>query len=256
MTVRIGVDRGDASVERLEHDLLHALRGLGPDLGPAGAPLYVCTHQVRDGQPHWAASIELAARCGPVGPRQPERAGGPLGSLELLRQLAGALAEPPHDDDLHRLAFTDPHVPDAPAPGAPSIAAVGEPGEEEVALGAERWRRSARAAATDLRARAAGRAVLFPGAADLPAELSVAELRAVTPIRELLTVGTTAGDSTVLETHGHVRPTIVDGGLALVVTPAGPGRVRPFELPVPRQCCETPDQYAARQAVYAHVFTR
>ena len=255
MTVRIGVDRGDASVERLEHDLLHALRGLGLDPGPAGTPLYVCTHQVRDGQPHWAASIELAAPCGEFGLAGTAGGGGALALLQLLRRLARALAEPPHDDDLHRLAFTDPHVPDTPGPGAPSVAAVGEVGEDEVALGAEQWRRSAREAAVELRARTAGRAVLFPGAAELPAELSFAELRAVTPIRELLAVGTTVGDGTVLETHGHVRPTIVDGGLALAVTPAGAGRVRPFELPVPRQCCETPDQYAARQAVYAHVFT-
>jgi hypothetical protein len=239
MTVRIGLDRGDASVERLEHDLLQALDAVGLD------PAYICTHQVRDDRPHWAASLELAA--------QP---GDSLSTVDLLTRLGEALAAPPHDDDLHRLAFADPHAPGAPGPDRPSLAAVGEPDGVEVILGAEAWRGSARDAALDLRAGRAGRACVFPGQALLPAELTFAELRAATPIRELLAVGTTVADDTVLITHGHLRPSLMDGVLVLAVVPAALGQVRPFELPVPRQCCETPDQYAARQAVYDHVHGR
>lgn len=239
MTVWIGLDRGDTNVERLEHELLAALAAL------ALRPSYVCTHPVRAAvaAPHWAASLELPGPADePAGRRR-----------ELAAGLAAAFAAGAQDQ-ASGLAYRDPHLPGAhPSAadvGAPALALLGPPGGVDLLLGGDAGRVHAWTAAAGLRARSEGRAVRFPGQYALPAQLSARELRARTPIAELLAVGTVAGPDVVVRTYGHLRPQFVDGLLALTVVPDGDGTVRPFELPVPPQCCETPQAYQARLALY------
>jgi hypothetical protein len=231
----LGIDRADASHEHLEHDLFQVLGALGevPEIR------YVGTRMVRGDEPHWAASIELAA--------DPAAAGA------LAGRLATALDQLDCAGD-HLSVFSDPHQPkhQIGEAGRTAVAALATAGQPAALVGAERGRLSAYAAAAGLRDRLDTRVVRFPGQLDLPTELTRAELLGGTPITDLIGTGSIVSDDAVLRTYGHVRPSFIAGELVLVVMPdADDGAtVRPFELPVPRQCCETPEQFDARWRSY------
>lgn len=84
-----------------------------------------------------------------------------------------------------------------------------------------------------------GRAVVFPGSTGLTGGVRVGDLLAGSAIARLHVVGgpdrPVAED--VLDTRDHVRPEWQAGELVLAVTPAGPGRYAPFEVPNPTPCC-------------------
>ncbi|MDT0266808.1 hypothetical protein RM844_10940 [Streptomyces sp. DSM 44915] len=82
-----------------------------------------------------------------------------------------------------------------------------------------------------------GRVVLFPGQADLPALLTVAELLSRTAIEAVRVLGgATAAPDALVETHDHLRPERRDDTLLLRLTPARTGFI-PFEIPDPHPCC-------------------
>ena len=95
------------------------------------------------------------------------------------------------------------------------------------------------ASAAEAAAGVAGRAVVFPGSAGLTGVVRVGDLLERSPITRLHVIGgpdqPTPDD--VLDTRDHVRPEWRSGELVLAVTPAGPGRYAPFEVPNPTPCC-------------------
>jgi len=93
-------------------------------------------------------------------------------------------------------------------------------------------------AATEHAALRSGRAVLFPGVERLTGTVAVGELLAASAIDQVILLGGEPADAEVLVlTRDFVRPQWRDGSLTLIVTPAGPGRVAPFEAPDPTPCC-------------------
>lgn len=90
----------------------------------------------------------------------------------------------------------------------------------------------------DHAAAADGRAVVFPGSADLPAALTVAELLAATAVQQVRVLGGAEPDpATTLVTRGFVRPRWVEGALVLHAQPAAGGTLVPFEVADPTPCC-------------------
>ncbi|MFB4194161.1 hypothetical protein [Streptomyces carpaticus] len=93
-------------------------------------------------------------------------------------------------------------------------------------------------AAAEHTGRDGGRAVYFPGGAELPGRLTVGELLATTAIDAAEVLGGTPADpDTVLITRSHVRPEWVAGRLLLRLMPALGGTYVPFETPDPHPCC-------------------
>lgn len=82
-----------------------------------------------------------------------------------------------------------------------------------------------------------GRAVLFPGVDRLVGTLTVGELLANSAIERVVVLGGSALEETLIDTRDFVRPEWRSGQLTLVATPAGPGRIAPFEVPNPTPCC-------------------
>lgn len=118
-------------------------------------------------------------------------------------------------------------------PGAPwALATEGRAG------GAPALLAPARAAARAHASGAGGRAVHFPGAAELVGVLpvgAVLQRSAVDRVQVLL--GGEADPASLLDTRGHVRPSWVDGQLVLLVQAAAGGTLVPFESPHPTPCC-------------------
>ena len=83
-----------------------------------------------------------------------------------------------------------------------------------------------------------GRAVVFPGSA-LTGAVRIGDLLAGSSIDRLYVVGGSdqPGAEDFLDTRDHLRPEWQGGELVLAVTPAGPGRFAPFEVPNPTPCC-------------------
>ena len=96
---------------------------------------------------------------------------------------------------------------------------------------------SALGAARERAAGAAGRAVRFPGMELLTGTVAVADLLARTGIEEVRVLGGVLPAGAGLVTRDFVRPEWRDGRLGLLVLPAGPGLVAPFEVPDPTPCC-------------------
>jgi hypothetical protein len=96
----------------------------------------------------------------------------------------------------------------------------------------------AAAAAVDHSARRSGRAVIYPGVAELTGTVTVQLILARTAIDRILVIGgpPVRPDTPVL-TRDFVRPDWRDGLLTLVVTPVAGGGVAPFEVPNPTPCC-------------------
>lgn len=93
-------------------------------------------------------------------------------------------------------------------------------------------------AAAEHTGRDGGRAVYFPGGAELPGRLTVGELLAGTAIDAAEVLGGAPADpDTVLITRSHVRPEWVAGRLLLRLMPALGGTYVPFETPDPHPCC-------------------
>ncbi|MEV7339387.1 hypothetical protein [Streptomyces sp. NPDC093544] len=85
---------------------------------------------------------------------------------------------------------------------------------------------------------AVGRAVLYPGVAQLTGTVTVAELLAGSAIDRVTVLGTGApSPDQPLVTRDHVRPEWRDGALVLTAMPAAGGTLVPFEVPDPTPCC-------------------
>ncbi|WP_307834312.1 hypothetical protein [Paractinoplanes lichenicola] len=83
-----------------------------------------------------------------------------------------------------------------------------------------------------------GRAVIFPGSADLTGRLTVAELLERTAIDRVEVLGSgVADDDAVVDTRDFVRPQYRGGDLVLVTMPAAGGVLVPFETRDPTPCC-------------------
>jgi hypothetical protein len=88
-----------------------------------------------------------------------------------------------------------------------------------------------------------GRAVVFPGSASLTGVVRVGDVLANSAIARFQVIGgpDQPGPNDLLDTRDHVRPEWQHGELVLAVTPAGPGRYAPFEVPNPTPCCADHD---------------
>jgi hypothetical protein len=86
--------------------------------------------------------------------------------------------------------------------------------------------------------RHAGRAVIYPGVDELVGALTVAELLERSAIDQVVVLGgAEPTPDTLVDTRDFVRPEWRAGRLTLVATPAPGGRIAPFEIPNPPQCC-------------------
>ncbi|MFD5625148.1 hypothetical protein [Streptomyces sp. NPDC127072] len=86
---------------------------------------------------------------------------------------------------------------------------------------------------------AVGRAVLYPGVAELTGTVTVAELLSGSAIDRVAVLGSAEppAPELVLVTRDHVRPQWCDGELVLTAMPARGGTLVPFEVPDPTPCC-------------------
>lgn len=101
--------------------------------------------------------------------------------------------------------------------------------------GLEDRRAGAAEAARTHASRSGGRAVVFPGSAQLVGEVSVAEVLSDTAVEDVLSTGEYAPNAVVL-TGGYVRPEYVNGRLVLRAQHADPTRLRPWLAPE-THCC-------------------
>lgn len=177
MDALLGVDAGSRTAADAEHLLLGLAAELGVDPGAV-----LCTHAVRSGTPHYAATLPWS------------------GELPAVPGAGAALS---------------------------SGAGGGDPDLAATALGAARERAAG----------VAGRAVRFPGMELLTGTVPVADLLARTGIDEVRVLGGVLPAGARLVTRDFVRPEWQDGRLVLLVLPAGPGLVAPFEVPDPTPCC-------------------
>ncbi|MEU9187785.1 hypothetical protein AB0D14_25240 [Streptomyces sp. NPDC048484] len=84
-----------------------------------------------------------------------------------------------------------------------------------------------------------GRAVVYPGAAELTGTVTVAELRSRSAISRVVVLGAPGEPppEQAVVTRDHVRPQWQDGALVLTLMPAVGGVLVPFEVPDPTPCC-------------------
>ncbi|MFD4505904.1 hypothetical protein [Streptomyces sp. NPDC058457] len=85
-----------------------------------------------------------------------------------------------------------------------------------------------------------GRAVSYPGVAQLTGTVTVADLLDHTAIEHLVVLGAPAAElppAAEVLTQDHVRPEWRDGVLTLTLVPAAGGLLAPFEVPNPTPCC-------------------
>jgi hypothetical protein len=87
-------------------------------------------------------------------------------------------------------------------------------------------------------ARNGGRAVIFPGRAELVGTLPVHHLLASSAIDDLQVLGGgTCQPGDLVHTRDFIRPLWRNGRLVLPVMPAGANALAPFEVPNPTPCC-------------------
>jgi hypothetical protein len=104
--------------------------------------------------------------------------------------------------------------------------------------GDQRLRGCVRDAVTAQVERRSGRAVIFPGSAQLVGTVTVRRITASSAIDRVVVLG--GGDAapeTLVRTRDFVRPRFSAGELVLHVQPAVGGTLVPFENPSPTPCC-------------------
>ena len=196
----IGVSRGHRELAEADHWIL--------SLVPA--PVLACTHLVREPFPHVAISL--------VGAAASAAAGAPIAARAATTAPGGGL----------------PAGLVAPA-GAQTVPETRSIPETVPALETQP---SLQAAADLAVAGRSGRAVLFPGVANLVGTLSVADVLALSAIDRIEILGGEVPDPAALvETNDFVRPQYRAGQLILTVMPAVDGRLVPFESRTPTPCC-------------------
>lgn len=86
---------------------------------------------------------------------------------------------------------------------------------------------------------AVGRAVLYPGVAELTGTLTVGDVLARSAIDRVTVLGSPSrpNPGARLVTWDHVRPQWQHGELVLTAMPAVDGTLAPFEVPSPTPCC-------------------
>lgn len=188
----VGFDGGHDSRDDLEHVVLEVA-----DLLPK--PVIVCTHEIRDAAPHYAASLGFDSTPADL-----------VGFFDLLVQVTVS----------HGLA-----------------AVAAGPGFRHE-IGAEGRRPGALVAAGALWNRTSGRALRFPGQDALTGVVEVDDVLTDSAIDDIELLGdSTVFPGTRLRTQEFVRPRFVDGRLVLVVRPFSDGEVVPFEVEHPTRCC-------------------
>jgi hypothetical protein len=101
------------------------------------------------------------------------------------------------------------------------------------------FREAALWASEQHRLRLSGRAFWYPGRDLMTGDLKVAEMLALSGIEAIKVLGGEPPQpDTVVETRDFVRPQWMDGKLTLVAAPAGQGRIAPFEVANPMDCCQ------------------
>jgi hypothetical protein len=195
------------NLREADHRIHHLAAALGLPPGTVA-----CTHLVRTaGRPRTAVSLAL-----------PDAGTAEAVWERLVVLLAGSADEPP-------------------------AGTAGTSGTAAAAWGDRRYgppdaaRCAAEAAAEHARGQG-GRAVLYPGAAELTGTVTVAELLARSAIDHIVLIGAPvpgagpAPDARVV-TRDHVRPEWRDGRLSIALTPAPGAAFAPFEVPNPTPCC-------------------
>jgi hypothetical protein len=84
-----------------------------------------------------------------------------------------------------------------------------------------------------------GRAVIFPGVAELTGTVTVGAMLADSAIDQVTVLASPDGpaDGDLVQTRDHVRPEWRDGLLTLTLTAVTNGVYAPFEVPNPTPCC-------------------
>jgi hypothetical protein len=97
----------------------------------------------------------------------------------------------------------------------------------------------ARTALLEAGAGSSGRAVRFPGSAQVTGRITVTDLTATTAIERVVGIGVEPAGTDVVETgpNGFLRPTFDGGQLTLLVERAAGGVLQPFEIEDPHECC-------------------
>ena len=97
----------------------------------------------------------------------------------------------------------------------------------------------ARTALAEAGAGAAGRAVRFPGSAQVTGRLTVADLISRTAIEHVAGIGVQPLGTDVVDTgpNGFLRPALSGGRLTLLVERTAGGLLQPFESESPHECC-------------------
>jgi hypothetical protein len=96
----------------------------------------------------------------------------------------------------------------------------------------------ASAVAVEHHARRSGRAVVFPGVAELVGTVSVGDVLTRTAIERVVVLGAAPpGIDVLIDTRDFVRPQWRDGLLTLITAPSSANRLAPFEYPNPTPCC-------------------
>jgi hypothetical protein len=186
----VAIDTPFRTLAEAEHHLLD----LGQEVA-LPADVTVCTHEIRDGVPHYAFSFTTPE---PWDTQVPDAITAHFAGLPFVRLDVVDDGEPPESADTVGLRQT----------------------------------------VHEIRTKERGRAVRFPGSAQLVGTMTVGEAVAASGIDRLAVLGgLEAADSDLLVTRDFVRPLWTSGELVLSVMPAGEGSFAPFEVPNPTPCC-------------------
>ncbi|WP_222192835.1 hypothetical protein [Modestobacter italicus] len=159
---------------------------------------------------------------------------GPVPRAGVSLRLAGEPADPAATRAALARALSGPVV-----TGGPDAEHAGDGGSEPGA-GDEALAAPARTALDEAGAGTAGRAIRFPGSAEVAGRIAVADLIAATAIEQVTGIGVEPAGTDVVDTgpNGFLRPTFSGGRLTLLVERAAGGVLQPFEIEDPHVCCE------------------
>jgi hypothetical protein len=189
----IGLDGRRRDRAQLEHDVPQ----IAGDLAQHAS--LICTHVVRDPEPHYAGSLKLDVD---------------LGS-QRLAALAAAVDQAGYSAVVIEEGGAPTRLgPEAGWEGAEQVARLNAAGQE-------------------------GRVIRFAGQAACGGVRSVQEIVDSSAVDRVEGLGVAVTPASLVDTHDFLRPILRTGEVVLVVTPLADGRFQPFEIASPHRCCDS-----------------